>query len=42
MNQGVHGIDLILWMLGDEVSTLYGRAETLAATSLWRIPPRPC
>ncbi len=30
MNQGVHGIDLILWMLGDEVSTLYGRAETLA------------
>ena len=30
MNQGVHGVDLILWMLGDEVSTLYGRAETLA------------
>lgn len=29
MNQGVHGIDLILWMLGDEISSLYGRAETL-------------
>lgn len=30
MNQGVHGVDLILWMLGGEVDTLYGRAETLA------------
>ena len=30
MNQGVHGIDLILWMLGGEVDTLYGRAQTLA------------
>lgn len=30
MNQGVHGIDLILWMLNDEVEMLYGRAETLA------------
>ena len=30
MNQGVHGIDLILWMLGDEIDTLYGKAETLA------------
>ena len=30
MNQGVHGIDLILWMLGDEVTSLCGRADTLA------------
>lgn len=30
MNQGVHGIDLILWMLGDEIDTLYGKAETIA------------
>lgn len=30
MNQGVHGVDLILWMLGGEIRTLYGRAETLA------------
>lgn len=30
MNQGVHGIDLILWMLGDEIDTLYGKAQTLA------------
>ncbi|MGI5855857.1 MAG: Gfo/Idh/MocA family protein [Candidatus Merdivicinus sp.] len=30
MNQGVHGVDLILWMLGDQVKSLYGRAETLA------------
>lgn len=30
MNQGVHGVDLILWMLGGEIDTLYGRAETLA------------
>ena len=30
MNQGVHGIDLILWMLGDGVESLYGRAETLS------------
>lgn len=29
MNQGVHGIDLILWMLGDKIKTLYGKAETL-------------
>lgn len=29
MNQGVHGVDLILWMLDDEVDTLYGVAETL-------------
>ncbi len=29
MNQGVHGIDLILWMLGDEIDTLYGQAATL-------------
>lgn len=30
MNQGVHGVDLILWMLGGEIDTLYGRAETLS------------
>lgn len=30
MNQGVHGIDLILWMLGEKVDLLYGRARTLA------------
>lgn len=30
MNQGVHGVDLILWMLGDNVQSLYGSAETLA------------
>jgi predicted dehydrogenase len=30
MNQGVHGVDLILWMLGDEIDTLYGCAKTLA------------
>ncbi len=30
MNQGVHGVDLILWMLDDQVDTLYGQARTLA------------
>lgn len=30
LNQGVHGIDLILWMLGDKVKTVFGYAETLA------------
>ena len=30
MNQGVHGVDLILWMLDDKVDTLYGKACTLA------------
>ena len=30
MNQGVHGVDLILWMLDDEIDTLYGRADTLS------------
>jgi predicted dehydrogenase len=30
MNQGVHGVDLILWMVGDKVDYLYGEAETLA------------
>ena len=30
MNQGVHGVDLILWMLGGEIDTVYGRAETLS------------
>lgn len=32
MNQGVHGVDLILWMLGGEIDSVYGRAETLART----------
>lgn len=30
MNQGVHGVDLVFWILGGEVDTVYGRAETLA------------
>lgn len=30
MNQGVHGIDLILWMLGGEIETVYGKAHTIA------------
>ena len=30
MNQGVHGIDLILWMLGDEIETVYGKAKTMS------------
>ena len=30
MNQGVHGIDLILWMLGGEIESLYGKAATMA------------
>lgn len=30
MNQGVHGVDLVLWILGGEIDTLYGRAETLS------------
>lgn len=30
MNQGVHGVDLILWLLGEPIKTLYGRALTLA------------
>ncbi len=30
MNQGIHGVDLILWMLGEPVDTVYGRAETLS------------
>ena len=29
MNQGVHGVDLILWMLGGEIETVYGRTATL-------------
>lgn len=29
MNQGVHGVDLILWMLGDEVESLSGLVGTL-------------
>ncbi len=30
MNQGVHGVDLILWILGEPVESLWGRAETLS------------
>ena len=30
MNQGVHGIDLLLWMLGDQIESVYGRANTLS------------
>ncbi len=30
MNQGVHGIDLILWMLGEPVDTVYGHAATMS------------
>lgn len=30
MNQGVHGIDLILWMLDDEIASVYGKAHTMA------------
>lgn len=30
MNQGVHGVDLVLWMLDEPIQTLYGRALTLA------------
>lgn len=30
MNQGVHGVDLILWMLNEPIDTLYGKAQTLA------------
>lgn len=30
MNQGVHGVDLILWMLGGAVKTIFGKAKTLA------------
>lgn len=30
LNQGVHGIDLILWMLGEKVTSVFGFAETLA------------
>ncbi len=29
MNQGVHGIDLIVWMLGDKVSKVFGKIATL-------------
>ncbi len=29
MNQGVHGVDLILWMLGDEIKTVFGKVATL-------------
>ncbi len=27
MNQGVHGIDLLLWLVGDEVERVFARAE---------------
>lgn len=30
MNQGVHGVDLLLWMLDDKVKMLCGQAQTLA------------
>ncbi len=30
LNQGVHGIDLILWMLGEPVKTVFGFSDTLA------------
>ncbi len=30
MNQGVHGIDLILWMVGEDVTSLSGRANTVS------------
>ena len=30
MNQGVHGIDLILWMLSDQVERIYGHAATMS------------
>ena len=30
LNQGVHGIDLLLWMLGEPVKTIFGYAGTLA------------
>lgn len=29
MNQGVHGVDLMLWMLGGRIASLYGAAATL-------------
>lgn len=30
MNQGVHGIDLILWMLGSKVTSVTGKAATVS------------
>ena len=30
MNQGVHGVDLITWMMNDEIDTIYGKALTLS------------
>lgn len=30
MNQGVHGVDLVLWMLGDNIASIYGQAKTLS------------
>lgn len=30
MNQGVHGIDLLFWILDKEIDTLFGHAQTLA------------
>ncbi len=30
MNQGVHGVDLILWMLNDQVKSVYGLAKTIS------------
>lgn len=30
MNQGVHGVDLLLWMLDAQIDTVYGQAGTLS------------
>lgn len=30
MNQGVHGIDLLQWMVGEKVVSVFGKAENLA------------
>lgn len=30
MNQGIHGIDLIHWMIGEEVVSIFGKADKLA------------
>lgn len=32
MNQGVHLVDLLLWLMGDEVAEVQARADTLAHT----------
>lgn len=30
MNQGVHGIDLLAWMVGDKIEKIFGRADHLS------------